>query len=199
MTPNMEEDIELAMRAPYISMSESSELPLLIAEDLMWGAPPDLKQSIKSEVNLNNTITLAPLALDESSKTRQTNFSQALQQPQKSTLESSLATLLCSQMLQNQSRCDNQQQQQILLDPSQEIKIKILDHDGNFTIINSNASSTSSTIASPSSDQTMTNDGLLMKINRFLRNLTSISSFLPTPKIFHLISRFDERSRMDNE
>lgn len=179
----MDEDIELAMRAPYISMSESSELPLLIAEDLMWGAPPDLKQSIKNEVNLNNTITLAPLVLDD--KSRQTsNVSQALQQPQKQTLESSLATLLCSQMLQSQSRGDNQQQQ-ILLNPSQEIKIKILDHDGNFTIVNSNASPTSSTIASPSSDQTMTSDGLLMKINRFFRNLTIFLLLFP------LMSRLD--------
>jgi hypothetical protein len=183
-TPNMEEDIELAMRAPYISMSESSELPLLIAEDLMWGAPPDLKQSIKSEINLSNTITLAPLVLDDNNKSRQqqqqitTNCSQTLQQqPQKSTLESSLATLLCSQMLQSQSKGDNQQQ--IILDPSQEIKIKILDQEGNFAIVNSNVSPTSTTIASPTSEQTMTNDGLLMKINRFLSNFNDHISPLP--------------------
>lgn len=174
MTPNMEEDIDFTMRAPYISMSEASELPLLIAEDLMWGAQPDLKQSLnvnnrKSEVNLNSTISLDSLGLDV--KSRQTNApaQQMEQTTQKSTLESSLATLLCNQILQNQQR-DNQvhqQQQQILINPAQEIKIKI-DHDGNFAIVNSNASLSSSpqsSVASP--PESMICDGMLMNINRF--------------------------------
>ncbi|XP_053698187.1 protein similar isoform X2 [Sabethes cyaneus] len=40
MTLNMEDDLDLSMRAPYISMSEVDDLPLLTSDDLMWGAPP---------------------------------------------------------------------------------------------------------------------------------------------------------------
>ncbi|GAB0087527.1 protein similar [Sergentomyia squamirostris] len=41
MTMSMEDDMDLTMRAPYISMSEADDLPLLISEDLMWGAFPE--------------------------------------------------------------------------------------------------------------------------------------------------------------
>lgn len=37
---SIEDDMDLSMRAPYISMSEADDLPLLISEDLMWGAMP---------------------------------------------------------------------------------------------------------------------------------------------------------------
>jgi hypothetical protein len=111
MTLNMDDDLDMSMRAPYISMSESSELPMLIAEDLMWGAQPDLKQTLnvnkKLELNLNNQTD----AVD--SRTQQ-----------KSTMESSLASLLCSQLLQHQQQI-NEQQKQITLTP--EVKIRILD------------------------------------------------------------------------
>ncbi|XP_058813465.1 protein similar [Topomyia yanbarensis] len=40
MTLNMDDDLDLSMRAPYISMSEVDDLPLLTSDDLMWGAPP---------------------------------------------------------------------------------------------------------------------------------------------------------------
>lgn len=171
----MEEDIDFTMRAPYISMSEASELPLLIAEDLMWGAQPDLKQTLcvnsrKAEVNPNNTITMDSLLLQE--KSRQTSRQQIEQTAQKSTLESSLATLLCNQILQSQQRegqvhHQQQQQQQILINPTQQIKIKI-GHGGHFEIVNSNGSSpspSSSSIASP--PESMLCDGELMNINRF--------------------------------
>lgn len=40
MTLNMDDDdLTLSMRAPYISMSEVDDLPLLTSDDLMWGAP----------------------------------------------------------------------------------------------------------------------------------------------------------------
>lgn len=39
MTLNMDDDLDLSMRAPYISMSEVDDLPLLTSDDLMWGAP----------------------------------------------------------------------------------------------------------------------------------------------------------------
>lgn len=177
MTPNMEEDIDFTMRAPYISMSEASELPLLIAEDLMWGAQPDLKQTLcvnsrKAEVNPNNTITMDPLLLDEKSRQINGSTQQIEQTAQKSTLESSLATLLCNQILQSQQRegqvhHQQQQQQQILINPTQQIKIKI-GHGGNFEIVNSTGSSpsqSSSSIASP--PESMLCDGELMNINRF--------------------------------
>lgn len=160
MTPNMEEDIDFTMRAPYISMSEASELPLLIAEDLMWGAQPDLKQSlnvtsIKPEVHPKDTIMIDPLGLDENSRQIKASTTHQIEQAtQKPTLESSLAALLCNQILQNQQRENQlQQQQQILINPAQEIKIKI-DHDGNFSIVNSNSlfsasSSPECSVASP--------------------------------------------------
>lgn len=40
MTLNMDDDLDLSMRAPYISMSEVDDLPLLTSDDLMWGAAP---------------------------------------------------------------------------------------------------------------------------------------------------------------
>ncbi|XP_058465231.1 protein similar isoform X2 [Malaya genurostris] len=38
MTLNMDDDLDLSMRAPYISMSEVDDLPLLTSDDLMWGS-----------------------------------------------------------------------------------------------------------------------------------------------------------------
>lgn len=115
MSLNMDDDLDMSMRAPYISMSEASELPMLIAEDLMWGAQPDLKQTLnvnkKLEMNLNNQSEIVD------NKTTQ----------QKSTMESSLASLLCSQLLQHQQQInENQKQQQIPLNT--DTKIKILDN-----------------------------------------------------------------------
>ncbi|XP_059610479.1 protein similar [Phlebotomus argentipes] len=58
MTMSMEDDIDLSMRAPYISMSEADDLPLLISEDLMWGAFPeglslhkDMKEGMSKEAS----------------------------------------------------------------------------------------------------------------------------------------------------
>lgn len=55
MTLNMDDDLDLSMRAPYISMSEVDDLPLLTSDDLMWGAPPT---SIESTVG-STTLTMA--------------------------------------------------------------------------------------------------------------------------------------------
>lgn len=132
MTLNMNDDLDMSMRAPYISMSESSELPMLIAEDLMWGAQPDLKHSLniskKVESNLNNQLE---------------NFESQVQitQPQKLMVESSLASLLCSQLLQHQhlqsttASNDQQKEHQIILNQHPEVKIQILDTS---TTVNSN-------------------------------------------------------------
>ncbi|XP_055678318.1 protein similar isoform X2 [Lutzomyia longipalpis] len=64
MTMSMDDDIDLSMRAPYISMSEADDLPLLISEDLMWGAFPeglslhkDIKGMAKEAANATNYQT----------------------------------------------------------------------------------------------------------------------------------------------
>ena len=119
MTLNMDDDLDMSMRAPYISMSEASELPMLIAEDLMWGAQPDIKQTFnvgkKLELNLNN---------------QSENVDNKTTQLQKSTMESSLASLLCSQLLQHQLQMhEHQKEQLIALNP--DIKIKIMDNSVN--------------------------------------------------------------------
>lgn len=61
MTLNMEDEMDL--RAPYISMSETDDLPLLISDDLMWGAHPEtvnlakeLKQSIAKQQQDNSSL-----------------------------------------------------------------------------------------------------------------------------------------------
>lgn len=59
MTLNMDDDLEMSMRAPYISMNESSELPLLISDDLMWGAQPDIKQTLNINRKVDETQNIA--------------------------------------------------------------------------------------------------------------------------------------------
>ena len=119
----MDDDLDMSMRAPYISMSESSELPMLIAEDLMWGAQPDLKQML----NINKKV--------ENEKNQKV---ENIQQHQRSTMESSLASLLCSQLSQHQKQqTQNQQTEQpTILNNRQDLKVHIFDHDGNITLLN---------------------------------------------------------------
>lgn len=54
----MDDDLDMSLRAPYISMSESSELPLLISDDLMWGAQPDIKQTLNINRSLDETQSI---------------------------------------------------------------------------------------------------------------------------------------------
>lgn len=138
MTLNMDDDLDMSMRAPYISMSESSELPMLIAEDLMWGAQPDLKQCL----NINTTNKKLELNQLPESFESQLKPNSAFQQ-QKSTMESSLASLLCSQLLQHhkQQLQDHQAQQceqSLVLDQQPQLKIQILGNSGNISIVNPN-------------------------------------------------------------
>lgn len=126
MTLNMDDDLDMSMRAPYISMSESSELPMLIAEDLMWGAQPDLKQSL----NMNRKIDL----IENNRPTQMESFDGPLKsyQQQRSTIESSLASLLCNQLLnhqkqQIQEQQSHQTQQPIILNSHPDVRIQILD------------------------------------------------------------------------
>lgn len=89
---NMDDDIDLTMRAPYIPMSGGDDLPLLLSEDLMWGAFPEglsLHKDIKAINHLN----------------------------QSNKIDSSLAALLCGsttvvQQQQHQQQQSNQQSQQ---------------------------------------------------------------------------------------
>lgn len=132
MTLNMDDDLDMSMRAPYISMSESSELPLLIAEDLMWGAQPDIKQSLsinrKMEIPVNVEHEQQQNIIESTNKQAYHNILG------KNSMDSSLASLLCSQLLQqqllNQQQNEQQQQQleQVILSKNPEIKIKILDN-----------------------------------------------------------------------
>ena len=136
MTLNMDDDLDMSMRAPYISMSESSELPLLIAEDLMWGAQPDLKESLNIKKNEKLEIPIVVEQqqhnIESSNKTSNLTYQNVTG---KNTMDSSLASLLCSQLLQQQLLNHQQQQQQseeqtqhITINKSPEFKIKILDN-----------------------------------------------------------------------
>ncbi|CRK88183.1 CLUMA_CG001965, isoform E [Clunio marinus] len=127
MTLNMDDDLDMSMRAPYISMSESSELPMLIAEDLMWGAQPNIKDAI----NVNNKKMELNLSSQECGDVERQQHDE---QKPPMTVESSLASLLCNQLLQHHQ---HQQQQQIILNQHQpNVKIKVLNHDGNIKIVN---------------------------------------------------------------
>lgn len=90
---NMDDDIDLTMRAPYIPMSGGDDLPLLLSEDLMWGAFPE-GLSLHKDIKAINHIN------------------------QSSKIDSSLAALLCGnttivqqQHHQHQSHQQSQQHQ----------------------------------------------------------------------------------------
>jgi hypothetical protein len=135
MTLNMDDDLDMSMRAPYISMSESAELPMLMAEDLMWGAQPDLKQTL----NINKKLDLNINNFNE-----ETDSTMRTYQQQKSTMESSLASLLCNQLMHHQQQIQeqqlNQSEQQVIINQQPVVKIQMLDQTGNLSIVNSNPS-----------------------------------------------------------
>lgn len=147
MTLNMDDDLDMSMRAPYISMSESSELPMLIAEDLMWGAQPDLKQTLnvhrKADLAVNSANSL-PDGVDSQLKANGT-YPVHNQQQTKSTMESSLAALLCNQLLQHHQQQQmaeqqmNQSQPQIIMNSNPSVKIQLMDQEGNMSISNAGA------------------------------------------------------------
>ena len=120
MSLNMDDDLDMSMRAPYISMNESSELPMLIAEDLMWGAQPDLKDALnitgKSEIN-------AETKCPETENTTKTK-----------SMESSLAALLCNQLLQQQQQQQQMDQNKVSTSPN--VQVQLLEQGGNLTIVN---------------------------------------------------------------
>lgn len=67
-----EDDMDLSMRAPYISMSEADDLPLLISEDLMWGALPCDPNKVQPAAKFNGKL------LDVAPSMQAANASQAL-------------------------------------------------------------------------------------------------------------------------
>lgn len=86
MTLTMDDDMDL--RAPYISMSEQDDLPLLISDDLMWGAHPESVNTMAKE--LKNAIN------KQQQQQLHKQQVQSLSPPvDKSTIDSSLAALLC--------------------------------------------------------------------------------------------------------
>lgn len=119
----MDDDLDMSLRAPYISMSESSELPLLISDDLMWGAQPDIKQTninrkvdethnIARNNNNNNSNNHQQFALAGSTTTKNSS----------SSFDSSSTSLLCNQFLQQH------QSEQITLNKHQpEAVIRVID------------------------------------------------------------------------
>lgn len=148
----MEDDIELSMRAPYISMSEGDELPLLMNDDLMWGAQPEglfkditIKHAINmKQENLKN-VNGGDVTCNNSnnSSLNSANHYQQHQQQQQEiknqNIESKLAALLCSTLMQQQLEQQfnqsppsppQQQHQQRNLCHSPEIKSKFVDQGG---------------------------------------------------------------------
>lgn len=133
MTLSMDDDLDMTIRAPYISMSESSELPLLISDDLMWGAQPDIKQAlsvakkneetpiIASSQNINNN--------NNNNNNQQHQFFLADTFSKNSSIDSSLTSLLCNQFLQQHQQLQQQQSEQIALNRlhSETAVIRVID------------------------------------------------------------------------
>lgn len=55
--------MDMSMRAPYISMSEADDLPLLISDDLMWGAQPCETTKFGQEPKLNVVVDVAHMQM----------------------------------------------------------------------------------------------------------------------------------------
>lgn len=115
MTLNMDDDLDLSMRAPYISMSEVDDLPLLTSDDLMWGAPASasvveggaIKYLIKDEFSghqqdaspksaapITTTVMRADLTSNNTTTSNNHNIENNCNIGNK-IIDSSLAALLC--------------------------------------------------------------------------------------------------------
>jgi hypothetical protein len=97
MTLSMDEDIDLSMRAPYIPMSEADDLPLLISDDLMWGAQPDEIKEAISQIKMNSSKSNGAVA-KSGVEAKSINFNGA----GKTLDQSSLAALLSGSSSFNQ-------------------------------------------------------------------------------------------------
>lgn len=109
MTLNMEDEMDL--RAPYISMSEQDDLPLLISDDLMWGAHPETVNNLAKELKnaVSKQLTQPPSLVPHQQLQLQHHPQQQQQSIQtsttsggggkQSTIDSSLAALLCGTVI----------------------------------------------------------------------------------------------------
>lgn len=97
MTMNMEDDLDLSMRAPYISMNETDDLPLLISDDLMWGAFPEGLALHKDIIKTSNNIMNHNSSNNNHNHNTNNNNSQNHMKTETKVIDtSSLAALLCS-------------------------------------------------------------------------------------------------------
>lgn len=120
MTLNMDDDLDMSIRAPYISMNESSELPLLISDDLMWGAQPDIKQTLNINRKVDDTQNIA--RNNNNNNNQQFLLAGSTTTKNSSSFDSSLTSLLCNQFLQQH------QSEQITLNKQHpEAVIKVID------------------------------------------------------------------------
>lgn len=86
MTLHMEDEMDL--RAPYIPMNEAEDLPLLISDDLMWGAHPE---TLKKEFNKNSLGNITDNIQQQKRHSLETSVCSKKE-------DSSLASLLCEQI-----------------------------------------------------------------------------------------------------
>lgn len=126
MTLSMDDDLDMTIRAPYISMSESSELPLLISDDLMWGAQPDIKQTLN--ITKKNEETPIIASSHNNNNNQQQQFFLADTFTKNSSIDSSLTSMLCNQFLQQHQQLQQQQSEQIALNRlHSEAVIRVID------------------------------------------------------------------------
>jgi hypothetical protein len=130
MTLSMDDDLDMSMRAPYISMSESSELPLLISDDLMWGAQPDIKQTLNITTKKIDD-TQMDAAVNGNSNQQQFLIADVLNKnSSSSSFDSSLTSLLCNQFLQQHQQQQQLQNEQTALKlQNSEVVIRVIDDD----------------------------------------------------------------------
>ncbi|XP_055543814.1 protein similar [Wyeomyia smithii] len=145
MTLNMDDDLDLSMRAPYISMSEVDDLPLLTSDDLMWGAPPvsidgtsgagkytiikqefpAVSQQINATLAGGKSEPAANVRTDLSSNSSTSNCNGSGNENNcnigNKIIDSSLAALLCGNVINIQTATiqPNSNHQQILIQPQQ--------------------------------------------------------------------------------
>ena len=111
MTMNIDDDMDLTMRAPYIPMSEGDDLPILMSDDLMWGAFPEglsLHKTLNCDLNARDAAVVSSAVINSANKHNIVNNYKNNLNNEK--IESNLAALLCG--TNTNSPLLHQQQQQ---------------------------------------------------------------------------------------
>ena len=120
MTLNMEDELDMTMRAPYISMCENDDLPLLTSDDLMWSASclTGSGNSGISNANAQNKFVIKNEFGQTTNSNQNTKITTNMEQQQKQQqqnnennvninskpVDSSLAALLCGNVINLQSQ-----------------------------------------------------------------------------------------------